>query len=373
MRMICKRPILEVDFNLNVIKGRMTRILFIIIANLIALSCAKANDGVFRINGNELVPIHNTDIKVSKEILSIKKISEKQVAVSVYYEFDNPGEGQLINVGFEARPPQEDEEPLADDTFKKVPANAPHPFMHNFTVSMNGNILPFTNKVEYNQKYGSTKMYVYLFNADFVTGKNIIRHSYICDFSENVSSFYEFSYVLDAAKRWTGGKIGDFTLIVDMGDFASLAIPETFFDNISDWTMVGNGKIIDFKKSMKDKEDYSPDSLMKCYIRQGMIVFHKTDFVPMSNLNIFCLDGICTITTENINNDLFDARKYKDEFFCHIPFTDVKPKMKAKDEYSARVLRNIPFARRGYIFKDQSLQKFFEAMEWYMPDPNYRP
>ena len=96
----------------------MTRILFIIIANLIALGYAKANDGVFRINGNELVPIHNTDIKVSKEILSIKKISEKQVAVSVYYEFDNPGEGQLINVGFEARPPQEEEEPLADDTFK---------------------------------------------------------------------------------------------------------------------------------------------------------------------------------------------------------------------------------------------------------------
>lgn len=351
----------------------MTRILWIIIANIIAMSYAKANDGMFRINGNELVPIHNTDIKVSKEVLSIKKISEKQVAVSVYYEFDNPGDRQTVNVGFEARPPDEEEVPLNDDTFKKVPANAPHPFMHNFTVSMNGKILSFTNHVEYYEEYGSAKMYVYLFNADFITGKNIIRHSYVCDFSESVSSFYEFSYVLDAAKRWAGGKIGDFTLIVDMGNFASFAIPETFFDDISDWTMVGNGKIIDFKKNPQDKKNYSPDSLMKCYIRQGMVVFHKKEFIPEKNLNISCLDGMCTITTESIDNDLFDVREYKNYLYCHIPFTDVKPKMKAKDEYSARVLRNIPFARRGYIFKDQSLQRFFESMEWYMPDPNYRP
>lgn len=351
----------------------MKRILFIIIANLMALGYAKANDGVFRINGNELVPINNTDIKVSKEILSIKKISEKQVAVSVYYEFDNPNAVQTINVGFEARPPQEDMEPLADDTFKKIPANAPHRFMHNFTVSMNGKILPFTNKVEYDKQYGSPKTYVYLFNADFVNGKNIIRHSYVCDLSESINSFYEFSYVLDAAKRWAGGKIGDFTLIVDMGNFASFAIPETFFDNISSWTMVGNGKIIDYKKSVKDKENFSPDSLMKCYVRQGMLVFHKTDFVPMSNLSISCLDGICTAAKEGIGNALFDAGKYKEEFFCHLPFTDVKPKMKAKDDFSARVLKNITFARRGYIFKDQGLQKFFQGVEWYMPDPNYRP
>jgi hypothetical protein len=352
----------------------MKRTLLIIIAFLIALTYVKANDGVFRINGNELIPIHNTNIKVSKEILSIKKISEKQVAVSVYYEFDNPSEEQIVNVGFEASPPQEDVEFIDNDTIKKIPANAPHRFMHNFTVSMNGKILPYTNKVEYDQKYSYVvNMYVYLFNADFVTGKNIIRHSYVCDFSESVSSFYEFSYVLNAAKRWAGGKIGDFTLIIDMGSSASFAIPETFFDSISDWTMVGNGKIIDFKKSLKDKEDYSPDSLMKCYIRQGMVVFHKTEFIPENNLNIFCLDGLTAITTESLGNDLFDARKYKNEFYYHIPFTDVKPKMKATDEYSAKVLRNIPFARKGYIFKDQNLQKFFESMEWYMPDPNYRP
>ena len=44
----------------------MTRILFIIIANLIALTYVKANDGVFRINGNELVSTYNTDIEILK-------------------------------------------------------------------------------------------------------------------------------------------------------------------------------------------------------------------------------------------------------------------------------------------------------------------
>ena len=34
-----------------------------------------------------------------------------------------------------------------------------------------------------------------------------------------------------------------------------------------------------------------------------------------------------------------------------------------------RVLRNEIFARHGYVFKDKELQKTFEAMNWYKPDP----
>jgi hypothetical protein len=36
-----------------------------------------------------------------------------------------------------------------------------------------------------------------------------------------------------------------------------------------------------------------------------------------------------------------------------------------------RVLRNEIFARRGYVFKDKELQKTFEAMDWYKPDPTF--
>ena len=37
-----------------------------------------------------------------------------------------------------------------------------------------------------------------------------------------------------------------------------------------------------------------------------------------------------------------------------------------------RILKNIPFAYRGYVFKDKGLQRFFESTEWYIPNPDYQ-
>ena len=35
--------------------------------------------------------------------------------------------------------------------------------------------------------------------------------------------------------------------------------------------------------------------------------------------------------------------------------------------FQLKVLRNYPFAKDGYVFKDKKLQKYFERMEWYTP------
>ncbi|MGI8639031.1 MAG: YARHG domain-containing protein [Pyrinomonadaceae bacterium] len=37
-----------------------------------------------------------------------------------------------------------------------------------------------------------------------------------------------------------------------------------------------------------------------------------------------------------------------------------------------RVLRNEIYARRGRVFKDQTLQKYFEAQPWYKPNPDFK-
>ena len=37
------------------------------------------------------------------------------------------------------------------------------------------------------------------------------------------------------------------------------------------------------------------------------------------------------------------------------------------------VLKNLPFARRGYIFQNQDLNDFYRKLEWYIPNPNYEP
>ena len=38
---------------------------------------------------------------------------------------------------------------------------------------------------------------------------------------------------------------------------------------------------------------------------------------------------------------------------------------------NSRILRNLPYANRGYVFKDQKLAAYFKSLWWYMPDPNW--
>ena len=59
------------------------------------------------------------------------------------------------------------------------------------------------------------------------------------------------------------------------------------------------------------------------------------------------------------------------------PFTIDLPNFKyetePKTEEEKRLLRNLPFARRGYIFKDKTLQAFYNKQDWYQPNPSYIP
>jgi hypothetical protein len=57
-----------------------------------------ANDGAYRVNGNQLIPMYETDISVKKEILSIRRLNDKQAEVDVYYEFLNPKEAKYLEV-----------------------------------------------------------------------------------------------------------------------------------------------------------------------------------------------------------------------------------------------------------------------------------
>ena len=46
----------------------------------------------------------------------------------------------------------------------------------------------------------------------------------------------------------------------------------------------------------------------------------------------------------------------------------------SKNEFGKKILRNLPFARRGYVFKDKEVQKYYTKMtEWYTPIPSYVP
>ena len=356
---------------------------------------AKANDGAFYSVGNHLIPISDSDIRAQKEILTITRVTDtaywgSRFEVNVYYEFFNPGKAKDIIVGFEA--PSCD----AHVAYGSLSDNyAKHPYIYDFKVVMNGENLPYQlahvpyryegnyqfdysryfedyfkdgqmqdmtmeqyqaamdsifpdeDEEEYFDWYGYLFYYVYHFNAHFNEGLNIIQHTYAFDGSALVGMDYIFDYILTAANRWANNGIDDFTLIVDMGE------RETFLCGIDgvgndEWTYSGKGKNGEFGR----------------HVQSGALVLHKENFHPEGELKI----GKRSASFEEPSLDLIKERYVMigDE-----NGPDFKTLEVTKEE--KQILKNLPFAYRGYVFKKKPLWEFFESTDWYVPNPGYKP
>lgn len=255
----------------------------------------KANDGGFYMDGNQLIPMIETNISVNKEILSIGRSTKNpdRAEIIVYYEFFNPGEEKLMTVGFEAASPSGDA--------NVYPDNGKHPYLHDFTVEMNSLFLPYNIAIVDDSLYyrnGAFKTltkkeinasiedcgecasfrYVYHFDAVFKKGLNIIKHTYSCDFSTYVGSNYQFGYILSAAMRWGNHQIDDFILNIDMGENQLVDIAPAFFSDISEWIIAGIGK------SEMSYNKWSETVVAEFFIKKGMLVFQKKNFKPKGEL-----------------------------------------------------------------------------------------
>ena len=102
--------------------------LFACVLMVWSLLTASANDGVYFTSGNFLVPTQETDISISKEILTITIGKDNYARVDVYYEFTNSGAPKTVTMAFEADAPYNSGEQLN--------LNGAHPFIHDFTVNM---------------------------------------------------------------------------------------------------------------------------------------------------------------------------------------------------------------------------------------------
>jgi hypothetical protein len=326
-----------------------------------------ANDGSFRASGNQLIPVFETEIAVKKEILTLKKVRDQFIEVTVYYEFYNPKEEKEITVGFEALSPSGD----VDGT----PVNGLHPYMSDFTVQLNGRMLTYNVAYVSDSMYAkngiikSKKLpdvlknisdennvdffYVYYFKARFKKGLNIIKHTYNYELSGSVAHYYNFQYVLTAANRWGNKQIDDFTLILDMGEFESFDISKDFFKNANDWLINGIGKC-------KDKKDvsnsYEAKDVARFHIQRGNLIFQQKNFHPKGELFVYA--PMYYMSEEN--NEQIPFSYYQQNKISE-PKTDLEK----------RILKNLPFARRGYVFQNPEIKGFYEKQEWYIPNPNY--
>ena len=341
-----------------------------------------ANDGAFRVRGNQLIPMYETDISVKKEILSIRRINKRQAEVDVYYEFFNPKENKELEVGFEALSPQGDV-----DT---KPVNGEHPYIDQFTITMNDVAIPYkvaivNDSLYYkNGKYKSMKpdeilkeldesemdigfFYVYHFRALFKKGLNIVRHKYVVELSSSVDENYSFDYVLTAAGRWANKQIDDFTLQIDMGNFQDLTIENTFFKNNADWKLSGRGKQIE---RIENRDTKNKDNA-EFFIQNGMLTFEKKNFKPVGELYMRSYNNYYSNEHQPVSeNQHFDYKRDS-----HLPFS-----VESQDEIympanelSKTILKNLPFARRGYVFKSPELKAYYDKQIWYNADAAYIP
>lgn len=320
----------------------------------------RANDGVYFANGNHLEPIHETDISVAKEVLTINLCDDGFARVDVDYEFFNHGAAKTVQMGFEAMKPYNTEDKLN-------PAGI-HPYIKDFTVTMNGQPLTYRNAVVEPQHldtpYTGPKpgddcpeefeqyAYAYCFNATFKEGINRVHHTYAYQMSYGVGRTFEVPYWLKPAARWQGGVIGDFTLRIQALHTAKHFILADSLFTASDFKVTeGTGKV-------RHTQQGWSTHVVEVALRNGTVEWHARNFRPSDDI---CIQSADTYTSFNKQ---YPVGYFYDRSNQYVIWDQKMP---------ASLARNLPYASRGYVFKKKSLRQQFSKFWWYMPDANYQP
>jgi hypothetical protein len=76
-----------------------------------------------------------------------------------------------------------------------------------------------------------------------------------------------------------------------------------------------------------------------------------------------------TIEEQNVNLILAYEAKLRERLSTEVLPDDFADQLFTED---LRILRNEIYARRGRIFKDKEIQKYFESQTWYKPNPDFK-
>ena len=353
------------------------RILTAMVAWLLVVA-AHANDGVYYVNGNQLVPLVETDIAITKEVLTISLCDDGFARVDVLYVLNNHGQAKTIEMGFEAQGPYNDG--------TRMNPKGTHPHIFDFTATMNGEKMSYRNAIVknggadmtdfkaldlnvwkrtesesgdsdvlMNSKTGETTTfsYAYYFAAHFKPGQNTVHHTYRYRMSYGVGRTFECPYWLTPATRWANGQIDDFTLRIKAENTAKhFAVGEDIFKGAEFTITEGKGKV----------RHNNFGNYFKCIeiaLRNGTAEWHKRNFSPTEEMQITSVDAFTSFSEDYPVGTFYDRS------------ASYHPSFAWADKADKRILRNLPYANRGYVFKDKTLQAYFNKLWWYMPDPTW--
>ena len=379
----------------TVLLGIRTFIFFICSSILLLFNNLKANDGEFYGGGGGILfPVFNDNVSVKKEVLKIshtknwrKKRYESDrepLHIEVDYEIYNHGAEQELLIGFESMLGGEHNDVIPD--------------IANFKVNINGLIVPYESKI-INDPYallnndngnrldsiyskdssGQPNRYIKYFKALFKHGSNTIHHSYECGFTNtSVGPVYSFEYDLMPAMRWKNRQIDDFTLILDFGNLSHYLVSNMTKLNSNKWTFIGNGKVNTIIDSLysdgEDSMNYTQYSNIYC--KEGKVEYRCKNFKPINNLDIIFANPIesffISVPNELSYSPDYDDESDDDESDNNRSLKEYFYSIKIDATLAKRIYRNLPFARRGYIFKDKLLSDFYKKhTSWYEPNPKY--
>jgi hypothetical protein len=333
-----------------------------------------ANDGVFYAQGDTLFPLQETQVELKKEILKFYVVEHNFAKVDVYFEFYNPSSTKTVTVGFVTPP--------ADGDVTEAEANKQ--FITNFTVNVNGKIIPYkikrlketTFKLKEKEDEGSKEDYfVYHFPVTFKKGLNIIRHTYRYRGDESVEIQRSFSYQITTGKSWANKQIDDFEVQIHP-DNGIYYVPAKFLNNekLADWKIVGDGVMEENPRNFFGGERYVR---MIHFNNKGYLSFKQKKFKPDFDIDfgeynwaagwasIWCEFGQECVEQKSLEKvtRYFNLKPYAE--FESIDFDEFTVK-------DFKYLRNYFYAVRGIDFKDEQLKKFYGQFFWYKPVKNLR-
>ena len=400
----------------STMKRQSIRVMITLMAMLLTMfQGAWANDAVYFTCGSQLQPLQETDISVKKEVLTITIGEDGFAYVEVDYEFMNHGAEKTVTMGFEAQVPYNDEEPLNK---KGV-----HPHIKDFTVSMNGSQLTYNTALIFTKNYmdewpselksrkdtlafvpvdfsrwdlqddvpsimvnRQTKeeanfAYAYYFDAHFKAGLNKVRHTYRYRMSYGIGRTFSISYWLKPAMRWANHQIDDFTLRIHADNSTKhFYIQCSAFDKIPFTVASGKGKtrIVDLTDDTDDEGNVLPHKATEAVIRNGVLEWHCQNFKTDEDMEIESAEILQYRT--DLDEKQFILYYDSGETFCKwggwwMMYDELytgPDNEQMKKAFTARLRRNLPYAHRGYVFKDPELKRIFESMWWYMPDPSWK-
>ncbi len=350
------------------------------IISLLASIVTYGNDYAVLASGSSLQPADSKDInvEVKEEILTIRLTDETEACVrngytsyhtkayvDVDYTFYNHGEATDMLVAFVAYFPYNIPYPLEYDIF------AGNPYIHDFKAEVNGQSqpvsisvpgMPKNYKQELLEDQSGPVIYdgkvlencLYTFPAKFVKGENKVHHTYSYDLCSSVFACWNLEYALSPASHWKGGKIGKFTLRVECPNTA-----KHFYVDCEDLQKVSPI----FTKGVGKYRKVSPNEFLSIWeisMRDAVAQWTMYEYSPKSRLDIYS-----GITAEYDSSLLPYGFSYDRSLVFEPRYANLSGQ--------PRILRNMPYAHRGYVFKTKEMKKIFEKLWWYIPDSTYVP